>query len=114
MENFITLCFLIYSLSVGILIAGCTLFIISFIIWFTISAINWQQKFFNKTIVKKVNHGQERSNLAVTITAAQKGNVKTILRLDPDEVHIQRKDAKIFRNDIKEMRQCGIRVVVVS
>jgi hypothetical protein len=114
MENFITLWFLIYSLSVGILIAGCTLFVVAFIVWFTVSFINLQQKLFNKSITKEVNREQECGNSAVSITAAQKGNVKNILRLDPDEVHIQRKDAKILRDDIKEMRQCGIRVVVVS
>jgi len=53
-------------------------------------------------------------NLVLTITADQKENINTILRIDPDEVRIPRKDIEILREDIRTMEQCGIMVIITD
>lgn len=53
-------------------------------------------------------------NLVLTITADQKENINTILRIDPDEVRIPRKDVEILRGDIRTMEQCGIVVIIIG
>jgi hypothetical protein len=53
-----------------------------------------------------------KRNLVLTLTADNKENVKSFLRVDPDEVHVPRSDLHALRDEVILMEQSGIKVVI--